>query len=261
MGGVELVDSRHAGGRPRLDPRRRPRDAPHRSARQGSPRRAATSSRSAASSAQPVAARRLSNSTARRGRHANSSCAHHPGTGPFGELGVVGGMAAAQPVEVPAGRLGPGRNGATSPAAGSGSVSPERSTPDHRLGHQAGQRVDHIPALDPLPAAHGHRGGLVEAGREHPEAVEHRPFGVVEQRSRTTRSRPAASDGAPPGPAGRRSAAGTAHRDARRSPPGSSSPPGPRPTRWPTGSHPDGGKPPPPPGPSLRRARSRGRRH
>ena len=51
-----------------------------------------------------------------------------------------------------------------------------------------------------------------------------------------------------PTPTARRSAAGTARRDGRRSRPGPSSPPAPPPARWPTGSRPGAGRSPPPPG-------------
>ena len=55
---------------------------------------------------------------------------------------------------------------------------------DHRLLDEAGQAIDHVPALRVSVGHDCFGGGGVEAPDEHPEPVEHQPFGRFEQRVR-----------------------------------------------------------------------------
>jgi hypothetical protein len=52
---------------------------------------------------------------------------------------------------------------------------------EHRLGHQAGQGVEHIPGLGAGGGGHGLGGRGVERGREHPQMVKHRLLAIAEQ--------------------------------------------------------------------------------
>ena len=75
---------------------------------------------------------------------------------------------------------------------------------DHRLRHQLGERVEHIPGLDPVAGHDRLRRRGVEAAGEHAEPVEHRPFADRRAASTTSRPSPATSDGVPPPSVARR---------------------------------------------------------
>ena len=73
----------------------------------------------------------------------------------------------------------------------------------HRLGHQAAQRIDHVPALDPLRGDHGGGRRQGEPAGEHGGGRRPAARWPTANR-RTSPPRPAGSGGAPPPSAGPR---------------------------------------------------------
>ena len=101
---------------------------------------------------------------------------------------------------------------------------------EHRLRHQTGDRVDDVPGVDVRRRSPRWRRRR-RTWREHAEPVEDQPLGLARATSTTSRPRRAASGGARTMRGARRSAAGTARRDASDLG-GSARRPAPRPARW-----------------------------
>ena len=149
------------------------------------------SSGSSRSSAQFTAARRLSSSALSRVRQTSSSRPSEAEPGFLRPVGEVLGVATTPPVGVAvlveafAGVLAQGLEHLVA-----GRALCDLFGDDHRLRHQLGERVEHIPGLDPVADHDRLRRLRVEAAGEHPEPVEHRSFPIVEQRIRPVDRRP-----------------------------------------------------------------------